>query len=41
MFSALFLGDVPPVPVLLTLLPIVGGVVIASVSEATFNWIGG
>lgn len=29
-FSAIFLGDVPPVPVLLTLVPIVGGVVIAS-----------
>lgn len=40
MFSALFLGDVPPVPVLLTLLPIVGGVIMASLSEATFNWTG-
>jgi len=40
LFSALFLGDVPPLPVLLTLIPIVGGVVIASLSEATFNWIG-
>ncbi|KAG2435509.1 hypothetical protein HYH02_011803 [Chlamydomonas schloesseri] len=39
-FSAIFLGDVPPVPVLLTLIPIVGGVVIASLTEATFNWTG-
>lgn len=41
MFSAIFLGDVPPVPVLLTLIPIVGGVILASFSEATFNWTGG
>ncbi|KAJ9512484.1 hypothetical protein QJQ45_018777 [Haematococcus lacustris] len=40
MFSGLFLGQVPPLPVLLTLLPIVGGVVLASLSEATFNWTG-
>lgn len=39
-FSALFLGDVPPVPVLFTLIPIVGGVVLTSLSEATFNWPG-
>eukprot|EP00877_Chromochloris_zofingiensis_P013388 jgi/Chrzof1/8302/Cz03g05140.t1 len=39
-FSAMFLGDVPPAPVLLTLLPIVGGVVMASMAEATFNWTG-
>lgn len=38
--SAIFLGDVPPVPVLLTLVPIVGGVIMASLSEATFNWTG-
>ena len=31
--SALFLGDKPSLPVLLTLLPIVGGVGLASVSE--------
>jgi solute carrier family 35 protein E1 len=36
--SAIFLGTVPPAPVLLTLVPIVGGVVLASVTEATFNW---
>lgn len=38
--SALFLGDKPSLPVLLTLLPIVGGVGLASVSEVTFNWKG-
>ena len=38
LFSYLFMGDMPPLPVLLTLLPIVGGVVIASASEASFNW---
>jgi solute carrier family 35 protein E1 len=38
--SAIFLGDVPPVPVLVTLVPIVGGVIMASLSETTFNWTG-
>ena len=38
LFSFMFLGDVPSIPVLLTLVPIVGGVVIASASEASFNW---
>eukprot|EP00878_Enallax_costatus_P022003 GHUV01023325.1.p1 GENE.GHUV01023325.1~~GHUV01023325.1.p1 ORF type:complete len:205 (+),score=73.74 GHUV01023325.1:708-1322(+) len=38
--SAIFLGDVPQIPVLVTLVPIVGGVVMASLSEATFNWTG-
>uniref|UniRef100_A0A383VLK5 Sugar phosphate transporter domain-containing protein n=1 Tax=Tetradesmus obliquus TaxID=3088 RepID=A0A383VLK5_TETOB len=38
--SAIFLGDVPPVPVLVTLIPIVGGVIMASLSETTFNWTG-
>lgn len=38
LFSYIFLGDLPPYQVLLTLLPIVGGVVIASASEASFNW---
>eukprot|EP00775_Hariotina_reticulata_P011709 gene11709-11854_t len=38
--SGIFLGDVPPVPVLLTLVPIVGGVIMASLSETTFNWTG-
>lgn len=38
--SALFLGDKPSAPVLLSLLPIVGGVALASASEVTFNWTG-
>jgi solute carrier family 35, member E1 len=40
LMSAIFLGDVPPVPVLLTLVPIVGGVLMASLTEVTFNWTG-
>ncbi len=38
--SAIFLGDKPTLPVVLTLLPIVGGVACASLSEASFNWYG-
>lgn len=38
--SGIFLGEVPPVPVLLTLIPIVGGVIMASLSEVSFNWTG-
>ena len=40
LLSSLFLGDTPSIPVLLSLVPIVGGVVAASASEATFNWPG-
>lgn len=40
LLSSLFLGDTPSIPVLLSLIPIVGGVVAASASEATFNWPG-
>jgi drug/metabolite transporter (DMT)-like permease len=40
LMSAIFLGDIPPIPVLLTLIPIVGGVIMASLSEVTFNWTG-
>jgi solute carrier family 35 protein E1 len=40
LMSAIFLGEVPPVPVLLTLVPIVGGVLMASLTEVTFNWTG-
>lgn len=40
LMSAIFLGDVPPLPVLLTLVPIVGGVLMASLTEVTFNWTG-
>lgn len=40
LMSAIFLGEVPPPPVLLTLVPIVGGVLMASLTEVTFNWTG-
>ena len=40
LFSILFLGDTPNPIVLLTLLPIMGGVIGASVTEASFNWPG-
>lgn len=40
LLSALFLGESPSAPVLLSLLPIVGGVALASASEVTFNWPG-
>ncbi|GAB2289505.1 hypothetical protein Dimus_023815 [Dionaea muscipula] len=38
--SAMFLGEVPTPWVVLSLLPIVGGVALASVTEASFNWAG-
>jgi len=38
LLSAMFLGEKATAPVLLTLLPIVGGVAAASVSEVTFDW---
>ncbi|GLC40869.1 holo-[acyl-carrier-protein] synthase [Pleodorina starrii] len=38
--SAIFLGDTPSPAVMMTLLPIVGGVAIASMTEASFNWFG-
>ena len=40
LLSALFLGEKPTGAVLATLLPIVGGVALASASEVTFNWTG-
>jgi len=40
LLSGLFLGDQPSLPIILTLFPIVGGVAMASISEATFNWPG-
>lgn len=40
LLSAMFLGDKPSLPVLLTLAPIIGGVVLASTSELSFNWKG-
>ncbi|GFH22007.1 TPT domain-containing protein, partial [Haematococcus lacustris] len=40
LLSAVFLGETPHPLVLATLLPIIGGVALASASEATFNWTG-
>ncbi|XP_062170232.1 triose phosphate/phosphate translocator, non-green plastid, chloroplastic-like [Alnus glutinosa] len=38
--SAMFLGETPTPWVVASLLPIVGGVALASVTEASFNWAG-
>ena len=38
--SFLVLGEKASLPVVLTLIPIVGGVAAASFSEASFNWLG-
>jgi len=40
LLSALFLGEFPSVWVVLSLIPIVGGVGLASLTEASFNWAG-
>ncbi|KAL6640104.1 hypothetical protein ACP70R_022414 [Stipagrostis hirtigluma subsp. patula] len=40
LLSAIFLGEIPTVSVVLSLLPIVGGVALASITEASFNWAG-
>jgi solute carrier family 35, member E1 len=40
MGSAIFLNSVFPLPVYLSLLPVVGGVIMASVSEVSFTWLG-
>ncbi|XP_010923226.1 phosphoenolpyruvate/phosphate translocator 1, chloroplastic [Elaeis guineensis] len=40
LLSSLFLGELPTVWVLLSLVPIVGGVALASMTEASFNWAG-
>ncbi|TVU09040.1 hypothetical protein EJB05_42480 [Eragrostis curvula] len=40
LLSALFLGELPTPWVVLSLLPIVGGVGLASLTEASFNWAG-
>ncbi|CAO2210698.1 unnamed protein product [Urochloa humidicola] len=40
LLSAIFLGELPTVSVVLSLLPIVGGVALASLTEASFNWAG-
>ncbi|KAF7136483.1 hypothetical protein RHSIM_Rhsim08G0052700 [Rhododendron simsii] len=38
--SALFIGEWPSIWVVFSLVPIVGGVALASFTEVTFNWIG-
>ncbi|KAK3249390.1 hypothetical protein CYMTET_41177 [Cymbomonas tetramitiformis] len=38
--SYIFLGSVPSIPVMLTLFPIVAGVVVASATDISFNWYG-
>ncbi|KAI5076617.1 hypothetical protein GOP47_0008682 [Adiantum capillus-veneris] len=40
LLSALFLGEYPSLLVVASLLPIVGGVALASLTEASFNWTG-
>uniref|UniRef100_A0A0D6QVH9 Sugar phosphate transporter domain-containing protein n=1 Tax=Araucaria cunninghamii TaxID=56994 RepID=A0A0D6QVH9_ARACU len=40
LLSALFLGDIPNPWVVASLAPIVGGVALASLTEASFNWAG-
>ncbi|CAL9072969.1 unnamed protein product [Musa textilis] len=40
LLSALFLGEMPTIWVVLSLVPIVGGVALASLTEASFNWAG-
>jgi len=39
LFSAVFLGQIFPLPVYLTLLPVIAGVIIASANEVSFSWI--
>ncbi|XP_051123304.1 triose phosphate/phosphate translocator, non-green plastid, chloroplastic-like [Andrographis paniculata] len=38
--SAMFLGEFPTIWVVSSLLPVVGGVALASMTEASFNWVG-
>lgn len=40
LLSALFLGEQPSAPVILSLFPIIGGVALASTSELSFTWKG-
>nr|XP_017248796.1 PREDICTED: phosphoenolpyruvate/phosphate translocator 1, chloroplastic-like [Daucus carota subsp. sativus] len=40
LLSAMFLGEVPNIWIISSLIPIVGGVGLASMTEASFNWAG-
>ncbi|KAJ4973450.1 hypothetical protein NE237_006624 [Protea cynaroides] len=40
LLSLLFLGEMPSIWIVASLLPIVGGVALASITEASFNWAG-
>ena len=40
LLSALFLGDIPSLAVVLALVPVVGGVALASMTEVSFCWAG-
>ncbi|KAJ1289138.1 hypothetical protein BS78_02G141900 [Paspalum vaginatum] len=40
LLSAIFLGELPTTWVVMSLVPIVGGVALASLTEASFNWAG-
>ncbi|KAL6766545.1 hypothetical protein ACKKBG_A36455 [Auxenochlorella protothecoides x Auxenochlorella symbiontica] len=40
LLSAMFLGESPTLPVVLSLFPIIGGVALASTSELSFTWVG-
>ncbi|XP_020588057.1 phosphoenolpyruvate/phosphate translocator 1, chloroplastic-like [Phalaenopsis equestris] len=40
LFSALFLGELPSIWIISSLVPIVSGVALASLTEASFNWTG-
>ena len=40
LLSALFLGDIPSLAVVGALVPVVGGVALASITEVSFNWAG-
>lgn len=39
LFSSVLFFQTPPLPVLGSLVPVVGGVVLASMTEVSFNWL--
>mmetsp|Transcript_22668 Transcript_22668/g.27380 ORF Transcript_22668/g.27380 Transcript_22668/m.27380 type:complete len:441 (+) Transcript_22668:399-1721(+) len=38
--QAVFLGDIPSLALVATLIPVVGGIALASFTETSFNWVG-